>query len=118
MQLDFTNGTVDFVTDEAVTIDPSNALKLEDIAAVPNTNIHLDPLERDVWLVSEANSHLIKTNVFLSKDFGAPDLSTFDSDTFSNSRLIRVDARTGVILEEVELPDFTQWDQDFNWDGK
>ena len=118
LKLNFTSGSVSFTTDKAITVNPPDKLKLEDIAAVPNTNIGEESLERDMWLVSEANSHLAKTNIFLSKDFGVPDLSSFDPDTYSTSRLIRVDAKTGVILEEATLPDFSQWDQEYDWDGR
>ena len=95
---------------EALTVVPPNKLKLEDIAVVPNTN--------HVWLVSEAHSQLVQTNVFLSKDFGTPDLSSFDPETYSTSRLIRVDARTGSILEEAVLPEFSQWDGEYSWDAR
>ena len=118
LALDFQSGMVEFITDEPVMVNPSESLKLEDIVAVPDTNLGLDPLDKDVWLVSEGNSHLVETNIFLSKDFGPPDLSSFDPNTYSNSRLIRVNARTGIILEEGNLPNYTQWDQDYNWDGK
>ena len=123
MKLNFTSGSVSFITNEAVTVNPSDTLKLEDIATVPNTAFgntfeSNDPMEGDSWLVSEANSHLVKTNVFLSKDFGAPDMASFDRPTFSTSRLIRVDTRTGHILEEAALPDFSKWDKTYNWDAR
>lgn len=114
LDLDFTTGSVnptnDSGEDDVITVNPSEKLKLEDIAIVPNTN--------HVWLASEAHSHLVQTNVFLSKDFGAPDLSSFDPETYSTSRLIRVDVNTGMILEEVPLPEFAQWDQEYNWDAR
>lgn len=114
LDLDFATGSVNFINDSkddaVITVNPSQKLKLEDIAIVPDTN--------HVWLASEAHSHLVQTNVFLSKDFGAPDLSSFDPETYSTSRLIRVDVNTGTILEEMSLPEFAQWDQEYNWDAR
>lgn len=126
MKLNFTSASFEFVRQEGdeavvVAVDPTpgtstskSTLKLEDIAAVPT----YDPLLQDIWLVSEAHSRLMKTNIFLSKDFGAPDLSSFDPDTYSNSRLVRIDGISGGIIEEVALPNFTQWDGNYNWDGR
>jgi hypothetical protein len=62
-----------------------------------------------VETLSEANSHLATTNKFFSKDFGAPDLSTFDPVTYETS-LVRVDGITGTIVEKASVPDFAQWD--------
>lgn len=116
MKLDFNASTVEFLFDEPVFIEPSDGLKIEDMDSLP-VQIGIDPLERDIWLVSEANSKLSTTNIFLSKDFGSPDLNTFDPDTFSTSRLIRVDSVTGVVYEEAVVPSFAQWDRTYDWES-
>ena len=114
MKLDFENGTLDIQYDTSVEISSTNGLKLEDISLIPypspTSNI-------DFWVVSEANSHLVKTNTFFGKDFSAPDLSTFDPSTYSVSRLIRVDGATGSIKEEASVPSFAQWDRSYYWDA-
>lgn len=117
MMLDFQTGSIVFVNNEGpILINPMEGLKIEDIAMASKT-FGNDSNEKEFWLVSEANSHLVKTSTFFSKDFGAPDLSTYDPDTFVTSRLVRVDGNTGVILEEAHIPDFAQWDQHHDWDG-
>ena len=119
MKLDFKDASVDFVLDKPVIVQPHGGLNLEDLAIVPPGQMLfsglIDPVDKDVWLVSESHSHLAKTSKFLSKDFGPTDLSSFDRDTFFPSRLVRVNAATGDILEEAELP--TLWDLDYDWDS-
>ena len=129
MKLDFDKGTVEFLNDYQTIIDHADGLKIEDMALVPpstdvtandsfaNGQWFHDLTQQDAWLVSEANSRLVETNQFLSKDFGAPDLSSFDSETFTTSRLVRVDIATGEILEEADIPDFAQWDQSYDWES-
>ena len=119
MKLDFDNGDIEFILDQPVTVQPHHGLKLEDMALVPTTfsSSRLDPLDRDVWLASESHSDLVRTSKFLSKDFGPPDLNSFNPDSLVDSRLVRVNAATGDILEEAILPDFTQWDMDYQWDS-
>ena len=127
MNLDFERGTVEFINDYQAIAEPSNGLKIEDNALIPNhanetTFTHGDQLfydlaQDDAWLVSEANSRLVKTNAFLSKGSRALDLSFFDPGTFSTSRLIRVDLSTGAVLEEAEVPHFAQWDQTYDWES-
>ena len=118
MTLNFDAGSIEFLREKAVMVDPSTGLKLEDLALVPTDLVNsLDPLDRDVWLASEAHSNIAKTSKFLSKDFGTPDLSSFDRETFSHSRLIRVNAATGDILEEATLPAFTQWNLEYDWES-
>ena len=115
MILDFQAGSIDFVKNGTILINPGNGLKIEDIAKAPDS-VEKRSLEKQFWLVSEANSHLVRTTTFFSKNFGPPDLSTYDPDTFVTSRLVRIDGNTGKILEEAHVPDFAQWNQDHNWD--
>jgi len=118
MKLDFNSGSIDFVLDAAIFVQPSTGLKLEDLALVPEDSFtRLDPLDRDVWLASESHSHHAKTSKFFSQDFGPPDLSSFDRDTFSTSRLIRVNAATGEILEHAKIPAFALWDMEYDWES-
>jgi len=118
MELDFNSGTITYINSEPVVVNPSNGLKLEDIASIPLTERSDEFFkQKDFWLVSEANSDVVKTNTFLSKNFGAPDLNTFDTETFITSRLIRVDAMTGDILEEATIPDFAQWNMEYDWES-
>lgn len=117
MNLDFESGSADFL-EEVVTVQPSKGLKLEDIAFAPSHSLFSsDPSSLNFWLVSESNSDLPKTNKFLSKDFGAPDLSSFDPDTLTLSRLIRVNGGSGAILEEAKVPEFAHWDFEYDWES-
>ncbi len=130
MKLDFYAASVEFISDPIFIVDTnksststtrslSSSLKLEDAAAYPEPALSSasTPLEKDLWLASEGNSHLASTNVFFSKDFGPPDLNTFDPETFSPSRLFRVDAASGEVLEEVNMPSFAQWDGHYDWES-
>jgi hypothetical protein len=120
MKLDFESSSVDFVGNGAVFVSPPEGLKVEDIAFVSAGTATLgqeDTLSRDTWLVSEANSNLVKTHAFLSKDYGPPDLNSFDPETFATSRLLRVDSATGTVLEEASVPAFAQWNREYNWDS-
>ncbi|GFH44718.1 hypothetical protein CTEN210_01192 [Chaetoceros tenuissimus] len=118
MELDFETGKVTYINSEPIVVNPSNGLKLEDIASIPLKEKSDEFFRsKDFWLVSEANSDIVKTNTFLSKNFGAPDLNSFDTETFVTSRLIRVDAMTGDILEEATIPDFAQWNMEYDWES-
>ncbi len=112
LRLNFTQGI--FKHDRNLTmINPGDGLKLEDLDKIvmdKNSN------ETFFWLASEANSDLIKTSKYLSKDFGSPDLSSFDPESFFTSRLVRVN-EDGRILEEAIVPDFAQWDLRYDWDS-
>lgn len=110
LHLDFTTGEIEI--ESTVVVKPHEGLKLEDIALAPPSLSE----EPEFWLVSEANSNLVKTNQYFTKDFGTPDLSTFDPETFETSRLLRVN-RNGTIIEDVEVPDFSQWDGHYDWDA-
>ena len=117
LMLDFQTGSIVFVNKEGpILVTPGKGLKIEDIAMASKT-FGNNSNEKQFWLVSEANSHLVKTTTFFSKDFGAPDLSTYDPETFVTSRLVRVDGNTGVIMEEAHIPEFAQWDQNYDWDA-
>ena len=118
MTLDFDAGSIDFLCEKAAMVDPSTGLKIEGLSLVPTDLVNsLDPLDRDVSLASEAHSNIAKTSKFPSKDFGTPDLGSFDHETFSHSRLIRVNVATGDILEEATLPAFTQWNLEYDWES-
>ena len=125
MKLDFDAPSIEFVSDPIPVRDfdigssASSSLKLEDAAAFPEPALSStsSPLEKDLWLASEGNSYLTSTNVFFSKDFGSPDLNTFDPDTYSVSRLFRVDAISGNILEDAIIPPFAQWDGHYDWES-
>jgi len=113
MKLDFDEGSIEFV---GVTfVEPPDGLKLEGIATRTTAGEGASS-NKEFWLVSETNSRLVKTAAFFSKDFGAPDLSTFDPETLAPSRLLKVDGRTGAILEEANIPDFASWDRNHSWD--
>jgi len=109
LKLDFDSGSLAVAEPPVVRLRPGAGLKLEDIAG-PNP-------DGSFWVVSEANSHLRAVSQLVSKNLlAAPDLSTFDPDTFENSRLVRVRAEDGTVLEDVMLPDFVRWDARFSWD--
>jgi len=91
MKLDFTSGSVSFFTNEAVTVNPFDALKQGDIATVHNTAL---------------------SGIFCFN----PDMAGFGRPTFSTSRLIRVDTRTSGILEKAAVPNFSKRDKTYNWD--
>ena len=118
MTLHFDAGYIEFLCKKSAMVDPSTGLKIEYLAFVPTDLVNsLEPLDRDVWLVSEAHSNISKTSKFLSKDFETSDLSSFDRETFSHSRLIRANAATADMLEQGTLPAFTQWKQEYNWES-
>jgi hypothetical protein len=126
MKLDFVENSLEFVSGPIAVSDSnvdnstsSTNLKLEDVAAYPEPALSSasTPLQKDLWLASEGNSHLATTNVFFSKDYGPPDLNTFDPETYSPSRLLRVDAASGQVLEEATIPSFAQWDGHYDWES-
>jgi hypothetical protein len=119
MKLDFEDASVQFILDEPIVVRPDTGLKLEGLAIVAEDGFSsfIDPIDKDIWLASESHSHLAKTSKFLSKDFGPPDLSSFDRETFSSSRLVRVNGATGDILEEATLPPFVLWDLEYDWES-
>lgn len=92
-------GTLDIQSKDAVT--PGDGLKAEGITRVPCT----DGSDFQFWLVSEANSNTAETNSYFSKNFGHPDLNTFEPNSVRNSRFIRVGSN-GTLLEEVAIPEF------------
>ena len=74
MKLNFDAGSIEFLREKAVMVDPSTGLKIEDPALVPTDSVNsLDPFDMDVWLASEAHSNIAETSNFLSKDSGTPD---------------------------------------------
>jgi len=117
MNLNFEDASIEFLTDEPIIVQPSTGLKLEGLAIVPNQTRSINPIEKDIWLVSESHSYLAKTSKFLSKDYGPTDLTSFDPETFSSSRLVRVDGSSGEILEEVTLPSNVLWDLEYDWES-
>ena len=110
MKLDFSSGSIDFL-DGPIIINPSTGLKIEDIELAPQ-----DDDRKSFWIVSEGNSQIVNTVTFFSKDFGTPDLSSFDPGIYVSSRILRVDGVTGDILEEASIPSFAQWDKKYDWD--
>lgn len=124
MKLDFETGTVDFPEGTTpILVDPTDGLKLEDLDLAPlsqaSESNETTKSARDFWVVSEAHSDLVNTIQFFSKDFGAPDLSTYDPESFTTSRLVRIDGTSGAIVETAIVPDFAQWEpQVYDWDSK
>lgn len=122
MKVDFfgedASSSVRFILDKPVLVQPNYGLKLEGLAIVPENRFagFIDPIDKDIWLASESHSNLVTTSKFLSKDFGPPDLSSFDRDTFYSSRLVRVNGATGDILEEAILPPFLSWNLEYDWE--
>ena len=116
LTLNFEDGSIGFEHPNPTFVSPSSGIKIEDLDQAPNSDASNE--SKSIWLASESNSHQLKTFFYLSKDFGAPDLSSFDPNTFSTSRLMRVDAASGEILEEATVPDFAQWDMQYDWDCK
>ena len=121
MNLDFQDGSIEFIFNEPIVVQPKEFLKLEDLAIVPNdsdsvgNNTNL--FGQNIWLASESHSHEVQTSRFFSRDFGPTDLTSFDRDTFSSSRLVRIDGATGEILEEAPLPAYVFWDTEFEWES-
>ena len=119
MKLDFFDkeAPIEFLLEEPVFVQTDIGLKFEDLAIAPESDINDTSYSgsRDIWLASESHSHLATTSKFLSKDFGPPDLSSFDRQTFAPSRLVRVDGATGEILEEATLPPYVYWDLEYDW---
>lgn len=137
--LDFDAGSIDFSHEGPVIIKPTDSLKVEDLAFVTmssskinstrdGNNIFSVPLagdydsdkisqERSIWVVSESHSNIAETLKFFSKDYGPPDLSSYDPNTYAPSRLLRVSSVTGEVLEEVHTPDNYYWDRKYNWDS-
>jgi len=108
LRLDFAAGTAAFASPAAVQVQPGQGLKLEDIAAAG--------ADGSFWVVSEANSHLVQTQQYLSKDFAtAPDINTYDPATFAPSKLLRVRASDGAVLESAAVPSWVQWDGRHSW---
>ena len=112
MKLDFDDGDIEFVLDQPVVVQPYQDLKLEDMALVPASQSRLD-----AWFASETHSNLVRTSAFFSKDFGLTDLSSYDPDSLTDSRLVRASATTGEIFEEAVLPDFVHWNMEYDWDS-
>mmetsp|Transcript_41428 Transcript_41428/g.42195 ORF Transcript_41428/g.42195 Transcript_41428/m.42195 type:complete len:304 (+) Transcript_41428:281-1192(+) len=117
MILDFQEGTIDFILDEPIVVQPKEYLKLEDLAIVSNHFITTDLLDQDIWLASESHSHEARTSIFFAKDFGPTDLTSFDRETFASSRLVRINGATGAILEEAPLPEYASWDMEYEWES-
>lgn len=106
-KLDFVEGT--FACEEPcyVTLKPGTGLKLEGITLNPDGSF---------WVCSEANSDYVPTQALLSGEF-IPNLNTIDIPTVSDSRLLRVSAQDGAILEEVSSQPYTKWDRIYSWES-
>ena len=63
MMLDFQAGRIEFVNNGAILVEPSYGLNIEDIYMAPSCD-KLTSSENQLWLVSEAYSHLFKTTLF------------------------------------------------------
>ena len=68
MLLEFDTGSITFANgSEPIIISPANGLKIEDITLSQTRKVNKNS-NRQFWLVSESNSHLVKTTTFLSHD--------------------------------------------------
>ena len=106
-------GTVDVVS--SVDINPGDGLKAEGILKIPSTCVDATADDIEFWVVSEANSNVQLTNSYFSKNFGNPDINTYNPATFRNSRFIRVGS-DGTLNEEIALPEFMLWDGQYYYD--